>query len=127
MDAVALRFHSLPALNPVSPRGTLASPFSFLMFYVTPVKTFWSCLCARSNQGGRDWINISTFFIEFIVGACMLLVVTWLVLFWTREIEECWKTHTRVRYYFGLTLIGTMVNLALGVCGTAYVVRDNGG
>lgn len=74
---------------------------------------------------GRDWISVSNFFIEFIVGGCMFIIVTWLLLFWMGEIKECWKNHVRVRYYFGLTLIGTLVNLALGVCGTAFVVRDS--
>jgi len=64
------------------------------------------------------------FFIEFIVGICMFVIVSWLLLFRMKEVKECWKLHARIRYYFGLTLIGTAVNLALGICGTLYVFRD---
>ncbi|CAN0277948.1 unnamed protein product [Ectocarpus sp. 6 AP-2014] len=35
---------------------------------------------------------------------------------------ECWRIHPRIRYYFGLTIIGTAVNLAVGISGTIYVV-----
>ncbi|CAN0304949.1 unnamed protein product [Ectocarpus sp. 6 AP-2014] len=35
---------------------------------------------------------------------------------------ECWRIHPRIRYYFGLTIIGTAVNLAVGISGTVYVV-----
>lgn len=77
-------------------------------------------------QMGRDWVIISTFFVEFFVGVCMLFILVWLFLFWTGEIKECWKTHPRIRFYLGLTLIATLVNLALGICGTAFVVRGDG-
>lgn len=63
---------------------------------------------------------ISLFYVEFIVGVCMLAVVTWLALFRMKEIKECWRTHVRIRYYFCLTLLGTAVNLTLGACGTAF-------
>lgn len=61
------------------------------------------------------------FYIEFIVGVSMLLIVTWLLLFWTKEIKGCLRVHARIRYYFGLTLIGTAVNLALGICGILFI------
>ncbi|CAM9367049.1 unnamed protein product, partial [Hapterophycus canaliculatus] len=72
----------------------------------------------------QDWIIASSFFIEFFVGVSMLVIVTWLLLFRVKEIKECYKIHTRIRYYFGLTLIATAVNLAVGVCGTIYLARD---
>ncbi|CAB1110445.1 unnamed protein product [Ectocarpus sp. CCAP 1310/34] len=72
-------------------------------------------------QVGRDWIIVSGFYIEFFVGICMLVAVVWLVLFRRTEVKESWKMHARIRYYFGLTLIATGVNLALGICGTIYV------
>lgn len=62
---------------------------------------------------------------EFIVGVFMFVMVVWLLLFRTKAIKECWMTHVRIRYYFGLTLLGTVVNLALGVCGTIFVSIDN--
>ncbi|CAM9229216.1 unnamed protein product [Scytosiphon promiscuus] len=71
-----------------------------------------------------DWVVISTFFLELAVGAAMFLIVGWLLLFRLKEIKECWKLYTSIRFYFGLTLIGTAVNLALGICGTIYVIQD---
>lgn len=78
-------------------------------------------------QRSSDWIIVSTFYIELFVGVCMLVIVLWLLLFRMKEIKECWKIHIRIRYYFGLTIIGTAVNLGLGICGTIYAARDNDG
>lgn len=75
-------------------------------------------------QSNDDWINISMFLLEFIVGASMFLIVAWLALFRTKEIRECWKIHARIRYYFGLTLIGTVVNLTLGIVGFDFVFQN---
>lgn len=72
-------------------------------------------------QVAHNWIVVSGFFIEFFVGICMLVIVVWLLIFRRTEIKESWKMHARIRYYFGLTLIATGVNLALGICGTIYV------
>lgn len=52
----------------------------------------------------------------------MLCIATWLLLCRMEEIRECWKLHVRIRYYFGLTLVGTAVNLGLGICGTVNVL-----
>ncbi|CAM9965227.1 unnamed protein product, partial [Ectocarpus sp. 4 AP-2014] len=59
------------------------------------------------NQQGSDWITISRFYLEFFVGICMLIIVAGLLLFRMTEIKKCWKTHARIRYFFGLTLIAT--------------------
>ncbi|CBN78238.1 expressed unknown protein [Ectocarpus siliculosus] len=76
------------------------------------------------SEDERDliWSVTSRFLFEFIVGICMIAIVTWLLLFRMKEIKECWKVHTRIRYYFGLTLIATAVNLVLGIFGTVYIV-----
>lgn len=58
---------------------------------------------------------------EFIAGIGMLFVVVWLLIFRSKEVKECWKLHARIRYYFGLTLVGTGTNLALGICGTLFL------
>ncbi|CAB1115368.1 unnamed protein product [Ectocarpus sp. CCAP 1310/34] len=71
-----------------------------------------------------DWSVVSRFLFEFIVGICMIAIVAWLLLFRMKEIKECWKVHTRIRYYFGLTLIATGVNLVLGIFGTVYIVGE---
>ncbi|CAM9149866.1 unnamed protein product [Ectocarpus sp. 12 AP-2014] len=71
-----------------------------------------------------DFVIMSIYIIEFIVGICMLVIVSWLLLFRMKEIKECWKIHSRIRYYFCLTLLGTAVNLGLGICGTAFVYGD---
>ncbi|CAB1104991.1 unnamed protein product [Ectocarpus sp. CCAP 1310/34] len=76
------------------------------------------------NQRGSDWITVSRFYLEFFVGICMFVIVAWLLLFRMTEIKECWKTHARIRYYFGLTLIATGVNLILGICGVIYLIGD---
>ena len=63
------------------------------------------------------------FHVEFFVGVCMLSIVAWLAVFRLKEIKECWKLHRRIRFYFGLTVVGTFVNLGLGICGTANVLK----
>lgn len=57
----------------------------------------------------------------------MFVIMAWLLLYRLPEVKECWRLHTRIRYYFGLTLVGTAVNLALGVCGLIHVSRANDG
>ena len=47
----------------------------------------------------------------------MFFIVAWLLLFRLKEIKECWKIHSRIRYYFLLTLSGIAVNLGIGICG----------
>ena len=74
-----------------------------------------SCQCW---QRGNELIQIFFFVVEFSVGICMFIIVTWLLLFRLTEIKECWKIHARIRFYFGLTLVGTAVNLGIGICGT---------
>lgn len=74
-------------------------------------------------QPSSNWIAISIFYIELFVGVCMFVIVAWLLLFRLKEIKECWKIHIRIRYYFGLTVIGTAVNLGLGICGTIFTIR----
>eukprot|EP00752_Nemacystus_decipiens_P008409 g7519.t1 len=64
-----------------------------------------------------DFIQISYFGVEFLVGMCMFVIVVWLVLFRMDEIKDCWTIHARIRFYFGLTLVGTAVNLGIGACG----------
>lgn len=54
----------------------------------------------------------------------MLFVVAWLLLFRMEETKQCWKLHARIRYYFGLTILGTVVNLGLGVCGTINLILE---
>eukprot|EP00752_Nemacystus_decipiens_P005588 g5057.t1 len=85
---------------------------------------FW---VASNSERSQDWINVSGFYIELFVGTCMFFIVGWLLLFRKKEIRECWKIHIRIRYYFGLTIIGTAVNLGLGICGTIYTIRKNKG
>lgn len=75
-------------------------------------------------QRTQNWIILSLFYVEFFAGACMFIMVAWLLLFWMEEVKKCWKVHTRIRYYFGLTVIGTANNLAIGICGITYVVGD---
>lgn len=71
-----------------------------------------------------DFIQISIFYVEFIVGICMFFIVAGLVVFRLKEIEECWNLHVRIRFYFVLTIIGTAVNLGLGICGTINVLIE---
>ncbi|CBN78247.1 expressed unknown protein [Ectocarpus siliculosus] len=71
-----------------------------------------------------DFVIMSIYIFEFIVGICMLVIVSWLAMFRMKEMKECWKIHPRIRYYFCLTLLGTAVNLGLGICGAAFVKGD---
>lgn len=73
-------------------------------------------------QREQDWIIISQFFLEFAVGVCMVVIVALLLIFRLKEVIECWNIHRRIRFYFVLTIIGILVNLSLGICGTLYVV-----
>ena len=76
------------------------------------------------EQVRRDVLNVLIFIVEFIVGICMLSIVSWLVVFRMDEVKECWRRHRHIRYYFGLTVIGTFVNLSLGICGTINLVIE---
>ena len=69
------------------------------------------------EQADYDFIQVSYFSVELVVGICMFAIVAWLLLFRLNEIIECWKSHRRIRYYFGLTLVGTAVNLSVGIIG----------
>ncbi|CAB1103611.1 unnamed protein product [Ectocarpus sp. CCAP 1310/34] len=82
---------------------------------------FWF---TNSDPVKNDFIIMSIYIIEFLVGICMLVIVFWLAMFRMTEIKECWRFHSRIRYYFCLTLFGTAVNLGLGICGAAYVFGD---
>ena len=54
----------------------------------------------------------------------MLVIVAWLLLFRMTEIKACWKVHARIRFYSMLTLVGTAVNLSIGICGTVNNQAD---
>ncbi|CAN0129325.1 unnamed protein product [Ectocarpus sp. 4 AP-2014] len=71
-----------------------------------------------------DWAVISIYVIELFVGICMFGIVSWLLTFRMKEIKECWEAHIRIRYYLCLTLLGTAVNLGLGICGVVFVIGD---
>ena len=64
------------------------------------------------------------FIVELFVGICMFIIVVWLLRFRMKEIEICWRLHRHIRYYFGLTVIGTAVNLGLGICGMIFVFEN---
>ncbi|CAM9229449.1 unnamed protein product [Scytosiphon promiscuus] len=81
---------------------------------------FW---CTNDDQGENTYMLASVFFLEFLVGILMFTIVAWQLLFRRQEIRECWTIHVRIRYYFGLTLLGTLANLALGICGTIYIAN----
>ncbi|CAN0194386.1 unnamed protein product [Ectocarpus sp. 12 AP-2014] len=101
---------------------SIAAAVATAPFWQTTVVSGTGFAVRNEDQRSGDWLAVSRFFLEFLVGICMFVIVAWLLLFRMNEVKECWKVHSRIRYYFGLTLIGTIVNLALGVCGTIYVV-----
>ena len=74
------------------------------------------------EQERRDILDVLIFIVQFFVGICMLCIVSWLVVFRMKEVKECWRRHRHIRHYFGLTIIGTFVNLSLGICGTINIV-----
>lgn len=76
-------------------------------------------------QPAGTFVAISVFIVELSVGVCMLIVVSWLVLLRTTEVKKCWAMHARVRYYFGLTLLATVVNITLGACGILHAANVN--
>ncbi|CAM9158442.1 unnamed protein product [Hapterophycus canaliculatus] len=102
--------------------GIAAATIPFCDEVVVLGTLFW---CYNSDQREDKFMLTSVFFMEFVVGACMLGIVMWQLLFRMQEVKECWRIHLRIRYYFGLTLLGTVANLALGICGTIYVASDN--
>ena len=75
-------------------------------------------------QASYDFVVASTFYVEFFVGICMLVIVVWLMVYRMEEIKQCWQIHARIRYYFGLTVLATVVNLGLGICGTLSVIEE---
>eukprot|EP00903_Cladosiphon_okamuranus_P012468 g11677.t1 len=79
----------------------------------------------NSGVKANVFIQIFFFYVEFFVGICMLLTVSWLLMFRLREIKECWKLHARIRFYFVLTLIGTAINLSIGICGLINVLSKD--
>eukprot|EP00752_Nemacystus_decipiens_P008538 g7625.t1 len=78
----------------------------------------------NNDQSGNELILVLFFYVEFFVGACMFVVVAWLLLFRLKEIKECWRLHARIRFYFGLTVVGIAVNLGLGISGAVNVLAD---
>ncbi|CAM9229600.1 unnamed protein product [Scytosiphon promiscuus] len=102
--------------------GVAAATVPFWETAVVLRTAFWF---ANSDEGKYTFIYASLFHVEFIVGVCMFVMVVWLLLFRIKEIKECWTTYVRIRYYFGLTLLGMVVNLALGICGTIFVSLNN--
>ncbi|CAM9944371.1 unnamed protein product [Ectocarpus fasciculatus] len=78
----------------------------------------------NSDPAKFDVIVMSIYISELFVGICMLGIVSWLLMFRMKEMNECWRIHARIRYYFGLTLLGTAVNLGLGVCGVIFVFGE---
>ncbi|CAM9379659.1 unnamed protein product [Ectocarpus fasciculatus] len=113
---------SSPSMVLLSLAVSTAAAVAAAPFWQTTVVSGTGFALRNEDQRSGDWLAVSRFFLEFLVGTCMFVIVAWLLLFRMTGIKECWKVHTRIRYYFGLTLIGTTVNLALGVCGTIYVV-----
>eukprot|EP00903_Cladosiphon_okamuranus_P012698 g11873.t1 len=80
-------------------------------------------LWVSSHDAERyEILTVLSYIVELFVGACMLLIVILLALFWVRETKKCWMLHRRSRYYFILTISGTAVNLGLGICGS---IRTN--
>ncbi|CAN0564654.1 unnamed protein product [Ectocarpus sp. 12 AP-2014] len=59
-----------------------------------------------------------------MVGIGMFVIVAWLLLFRMKEVKECWRIDARIRYYFCLTLLGTAVNIGIGICSTLFVIGD---
>ncbi|CAM9229526.1 unnamed protein product [Scytosiphon promiscuus] len=118
---------------------SMSTPIHLLLFLVLSVGIaaitvpFWEQAIVlatgfwfgNSDKAENTFITVSVFYVEFAVGVSMLAIVVWQLLFRRKEIRECWKIHVRIRYYFGLTLLGTVVNLALGICGSIHVSQDN--
>lgn len=68
---------------------------------------------------------MAVYITQFVVGIWMFFIVAWLLVFRMKEVKECWQLHRRIKYYFSLTLIGTAVNLGLGICGTLTLSFEN--
>ncbi|CAM9225058.1 unnamed protein product [Ectocarpus sp. 8 AP-2014] len=113
--------HKLVLLFLALSAGLAAIAVPFWGLTVLSGTGFWEL---GENKRDHQFVMISTFMVEFLVGMCMFVIVSWLLLFRMTEIKECWMMHACLRYYFGLTLLGTVGNLTLGVCGTIYVISD---
>lgn len=105
----------LEALGAVLPAVKLTQAFRF----------YYNTTRSWLVQGAQKWIAITFFYVEFFVGVCMLFIVAWLLRFWMPEIKECWRALVRIRYYFALTILGTAVNLSLGILGTFHVCQED--
>lgn len=79
---------------------------------------------ATLAQSERDWIRTSEFLLEMIAGVVMLAIVCGILLLRRPELKQCWVIHRRIKYYFGLTVIATTVNLVLGINGILFLIWD---
>eukprot|EP00903_Cladosiphon_okamuranus_P018746 g17251.t1 len=119
-------------------KSVSSAPLIFLFLAISVILAvvsipFWDTIIvlgtvfgvAGADEAGDDFINVSYFWVELFVGVCMFIIVVWLLLFRMEGIKESWNIHRRIRYFFGLTLVGTGVNLGVGICGLVNVLDRN--
>lgn len=61
------------------------------------------------------------FFVEITMGIIMFVMVLLLLIFRMPELKQCWQVHLRIKFYFVLTIIAIVVNLAVGVGGLLFI------
>eukprot|EP00752_Nemacystus_decipiens_P002513 g2360.t1 len=81
---------------------------------------FWNI---NTNSSKHDWLLTSTYFVELLAGVAMLTIGTMLVLFRWTELCQVWQFHRRIKCYIALSVIATVVDLAIGVGGVIYVLH----
>lgn len=68
-----------------------------------------------------DWICVASSTLAMVAGVFMSIIVGTLFVFRLPELRACWKVHRRMKYYFGLTAIGIVVNLTMGIGGVLFL------
>ena len=101
-----------------------------MYFYIASISSLavfddGAVFASSREQERRNFLNVLIFIVQFIVGVCMFIILVWLLAFRMKEVKACWRRHRHIRHYFSLTVIGTFVNLGLGICGTINIVIAN--
>eukprot|EP00903_Cladosiphon_okamuranus_P021828 g20071.t2 len=80
---------------------------------------FWSL---SLDQDTYNWVLASAFFMELLAGVAMFVIGMLLVLFRWTELCQVWQLNRRIKCYILLSVIATVVDLAIGIGGLVYVV-----
>ncbi|CAM9897288.1 unnamed protein product [Scytosiphon promiscuus] len=82
---------------------------------------FWS---TNMDKDKHRWVLTSIFYMELISGFAMIVIGSLLVTLRWPELCQVWRLHRRIKCYIALSMIATLVDLAIGVGGVVYLVTS---